>query len=127
MKKIAIALALSASMALIACGEEAKKEEPKKADKAPAKEAKADADKDAKKAAYHAKIKKDLEQNCALKLTALTGSKEDKEKAKAFNAEFQEQYAKTPAAKVKAFKAEIKACADLKSAKDSKKAAKPAK
>lgn len=124
MKKIAIALALTASVALIACGEEAKKEEPKKeAAPAPAAEEKSPEEL-AKKEKFLAELKVAVETNCSLKLAALSGSQEDKDKSKAYHAEFREKFGQINQDKIKAAKAEIKACADLAAAKEAKKAAK---
>lgn len=126
MKKIAIALALTASVALIACGEEAKKEEPKKeAAPAPAPAAEEKSPEElAKKEKFLAELKVAVETNCSLKLAALSGSQEDKDKSKAYHAEFREKFGQINQDKIKAAKAEIKACADLAAAKEAKKAAK---
>lgn len=126
MKKIAIALALSASLALIACGEEAKKEESKPAAPAPAAAPAAPAAEEltdevkAKQERFLAAVKEAVDKKCSLKLASLSGSAEDIAAFKKFNAEFLEKFGKINQQKIKAAQAELKSCQDLIAKMDAK-------
>ncbi len=108
MKKITLALALTASIALMACGEE-KTAEPAQAPAAPAA-----VKSDEAKAENNKVIKNAVRKRCQLKLKAKNqGTPEAQAEADAFVAKFAEKFAKTPQEKIKALKAEIGACKKL--------------